>query len=245
MYVKFSAVDLELYHDQRSDSSAMLIFGGSTMHHVSRSTNWSYRMLVRFALMVSILVIQNLSIQAQAQIQTGVSSRQCGEYVEAYKLGGSGYTPYLNFTTDVAQSRDQQEGTKIYSRTLADSAPAANALWLKNWCEKNPLKGYSYASDQLLDALTGKADRAPITADKPHAEPEASKPSVIMPLIMLGGSNNASLPACRVGSTKFCSGCSVTCEAGQVADCHVGSDFFDEKCAFQSRCSCMTPRKKN
>jgi len=213
------------------------------MNHISRSTNLSYRRLARFALMASILVLQSLSLHAQSQIQTDGSSRQCGEYVEAYKLGGSGYTPYLNFTTAVAQSRDQQEGTKIYSRTLADSAPAANALWLKNWCEKNPLKGYSYASDQLLDTLTGRGDQAPVPADKPHAEP--SKPSIVMPLIMLGGSNNASLPACRVGSTKFCSGCSITCEAGQVADCHVGSDFFDEKCAFQSRCSCMTPRKKN
>ena len=215
------------------------------MHHFSRSTNLSYWILARFALMTSIFGVQGGSLHAQPQVQTAAGSRQCGEYVEAYKLGGSGYTPYLNFTAEFAQSRDNQEGTKIYARTLAESAPAANALWLKNWCEKNPLKGYSYASNQLLDTLTGNEEKAPITSDQLHADPEPSKPSIIMPLVMLGGSNNASLPACRVGSTKFCSGCSVTCEAGQVADCHVGSDFFDEKCAFQSRCSCMTPRKKN
>ena len=90
------------------------------MHHFSRSTDCPHWIFACFVLITSILGVQNIFIHAQSQTPTEVASRQCGEYVEAYKLGGSGYTPYLNFTTDFAQSRDRQEGTKIYSRTLAD-----------------------------------------------------------------------------------------------------------------------------
>jgi len=85
-----------------------------------------------------------------------LASSQCGQYVEAYKGGSAAYTPYLQAAEQVAKSRDAQQGSTRYLPAFRASAPAANALWLNNWCSKNPLKGFTEASSRLLDELTGQ-----------------------------------------------------------------------------------------
>jgi hypothetical protein len=156
------------------------------------------------------------------------ASAQCGEYAEAYKSGPSGYSTYLQATADVAKSRDAQRGVTTYSKALGASAPAANALWLNNWCTKNPLKGFTEASSRLLDELTGQGQPSEGSATAPQvvvvAPPRPVQPS-----------------ACRVGDVGDCQGCAVTCGNGSQAKCKQGSTFADgQKCAFQAKCECQT-----
>jgi hypothetical protein len=103
-------------------------------------------------------------------------NRQCGDYVEAYKGGPGGYGTYLQATADVAKSRDAQEGSSRYSRALQSSSAPSNALWLKNWCTKNPLRGFTEASSRLLDELTGQTS---------GPSPAASYPAVAPPQVVV------------------------------------------------------------
>ena len=119
---------------------------------------------VRLLLILSVLASQCLST-AQAQ---DLANSQCGQYVEAYQGGPAGYTPYLQAAEQVAKARDaQQGGTPHYLPALRHSAPSANALWLNNWCTKNPLKGFTEASSRLVDELTGQSKPADATLPTP------------------------------------------------------------------------------
>jgi hypothetical protein len=173
----------------------------------------------RFAL-YALLLILLLPIASFAQ---SPAESQCGQYVEAYQGGAPAYTPYLQATEQVAKSRDAQQGSTRYVPALRNSAPAANALWLNNWCTKNPLKGFSEASSRLLDELTGQAAPSP-------------SPS---PQVVIVTPRSAAPSACKVGDNGVCSGCSVSCGNGTIAKCKQGSTTADgQRCAFTSRCEC-------
>ena len=102
-------------------------------------------------------------------------NKQCGDYVEAYKGGPVAYGTYLQVTADVAKSRDAQEGSSRYSKALQASSAPSNALWLNNWCTKNPLRGFTEASSRLLDELTGQASApTPAAGGYPAAPPPRS-----------------------------------------------------------------------
>ncbi len=129
---------------------------------------------------------------------------------------------------DVAKSRDAQGGVATYSKALAASAPSANALWLNNWCAKNPLKAFTEASSRLLDELTGRG-----VASSPSAPPAPPQVVVVAPAQPLQPS------ACRVGDVGNCSGCAVSCGNGSQAKCKPGRTGADgNSCAFQAKCQC-------
>jgi hypothetical protein len=156
-------------------------------------------------------------------------NRQCGDYVEAYKGGPVAYGTYLQVTADVAKSRDAQEGSSRYSRALQASSAPSNALWLNNWCTKNPLRGFTEASSRLLDELTGQTQAA--------VTPGQGGPSQI---VVMAPPPPPEPSACRVGDVGQCRGCSVTCGNGSQAKCKPGSTFAgpEGNCAFQATCEC-------
>ncbi|HMH13304.1 MAG TPA: hypothetical protein VK578_09370 [Edaphobacter sp.] len=170
---------------------------------------------------------------AQSDTNPG-STTQCGVYAEAYKTGTGGYTPFLNFTSDIARTRDKHDSNKRYTKALQDSAPAANALWLNNWCTRNPLKTFAEASNHLLDELTGQASDSDAKLPGAHNNKRSITHSLV---IMLNGEPVPN--SCRVGSTKYCSGCSVACPEGQSPKCMEGTDSFNGPSCFQSSvCRC-------
>lgn len=44
--------------------------------------------------------------------------------------------------------------------------------------------------------------------------------------------------SCSAPATTTCSGCSVSCDAGQQAVCKAGRDFGSVRCASRARCAC-------
>jgi hypothetical protein len=151
------------------------------------------------------------------------TSRQCGDYVEAYKGGPVAYGTYLQATADVAKARD----------ALQSSSPPSNALWLKNWCAKNPLRGFTEASSRLLDELTGQASAPGPAAGYPSAAP--SQVVVVTP--------PPPPSSCRAREVGECTGCAVTCGNGSQATCTQGRTWFGQtSCQDQSSCSCVFPK---
>jgi hypothetical protein len=160
-------------------------------------------------------------------------NKQCGDYVEAYKGGPVAYGTYLQMTADVAKSRDAQEGTTRYSKALQASSAPSNALWLNNWCTKNPLRGFTEASSRLLDELTGQSQAALPAGGYSGAAP----PQVVVVAPPPPPS------ACRAREVGDCTGCSVTCGNGSQATCTQGRPWFGQtSCQNQSSCSCVFPK---
>jgi hypothetical protein len=195
--------------------------------------------LPRAILAVSASLTLLFSLQtapAQTDANPGATT-QCGVYAEAYKIGTDGYTPFLNFTSEIAKTRDKHESGTRYTKALHDSAPAANALWLSNWCTKNPLKTFSESSNHLLNELTGQnTGDSSDNAKLPNAYNDKQSISHSL-VIMLNGQPVPN--SCRVGSTKYCSGCSVACPEGQSPKCMEGTDsMFDKACFQSSVCRC-------
>ena len=161
-------------------------------------------------------------------------NKQCGDYVEAYKGGPVAYGTYLQVTADVAKSRDAQEGNSRYSKALQASSAPSNALWLSNWCTKNPLRGFTEASSRLLDELTGQASGpTPAAVGYPAAPP--TQVVVVAP--------PPPPSSCRAREVGECTGCSVTCGNGSQATCTQGRPWFGQtRCQDQSSCSCVFPK---
>lgn len=186
------------------------------------------RLTVRHAVFTSLLFLTSCCL-APAQS----TSTQCGDYVEAYKGGAATYSPFLQIAQTTAKTRDGNEHTTRYTSAFQGSSSASNALWLNNWCTKNPLKTIGEASDQLLDELTGlsRAGAPPVQYSPPPSvvviQPPSARPS-----------------ACRTGDNGSCSGCSVSCDNGMKATCRPGSETADRSsCAFPSSCDCNVDKK--
>jgi hypothetical protein len=190
------------------------------------------------ALALAILALNIFTPPLSAQQpDANPSADQCGIYAEAYKTGSNGYNSYLKFTAEQAKTRDRNESSKRYTGAFKKSAPAASALWLNNWCTKNPLKNYAEASNRLLDELTGQtADPQSKSTTKSGEGPSSIKDSLV---IMLGGDQAQTPYSCRVGKTQYCSGCSIACNEGEKATCMVGQDSYNgPKCFQEAVCRC-------
>jgi hypothetical protein len=161
-------------------------------------------------------------------------NRQCGDYVEAYRGGPVAYGAYLQVAADVAKSRDAQEGSTRYSKALQASSTPSNALWLSNWCKKNPLRGFTEASSRLLDELTGQA-----SAPTPGAE--GYHPAISPPVVIVAPPPPPS--SCRAREVGECTGCAATCGNGSQATCMQGRTWFGQtSCQNQASCSCVFPK---
>jgi hypothetical protein len=189
--------------------------------------DWKRRFFgrVKSVALLAALMCGPLTAAALAQ------SRQCGDYVEAYKAGPQAYGAYLASTTEVAKARDAQEGGKRYTKALQTSSAPSNALWLNNWCTKNPLRGFVEASSRLLDELTGQTEAAS------PAAMAATQPTQI---VVVAPPPSPEPSACRVGDVGQCRGCSVTCGNGSQAKCKPGMTVAgpEQNCAFQAKCEC-------
>ncbi len=179
-----------------------------------------------FIRLLTAILTSAIASCAVAQMGSGpATNKQCGDYVEAYKGGSAAYGPYLQATADVAKSRDAQRGVDTYSKALQASSTPSNALWLNNWCTKNPLRGFTEASSQLLDELTGQSQA-----------PSAGAPAPPSQVIVVAPPQPS---ACRVGDAGVCRGCSASCENGAQAKCKQGSTTADgSRCAFEAKCGC-------
>ena len=174
------------------------------------------------------------ALPAQAQ-----GSDQCGQYVTAYRSGPSAYGPYLQAAEVVAQQRDAQEGSRRYVTAFKASSVDANALWLNNWCTQNPLQRISEASSRLLDELTGQSAARGTAPAQVAQPPQQAQPA---PPVIIVAPPPRPLSSCRVGDTKACAGCAITCERpNQRATCKPGTDSVPgaDRCVFKADCSCF------
>jgi hypothetical protein len=88
----------------------------------------------------------------------GFGQDQCGQYVEAYQLGSSGYAPYISYLQGHASGLSQQTALRT-GRTIdymhGASIPSA-ALWLDNWCRQHPLQTFGEAAVRFLEETSGE-----------------------------------------------------------------------------------------
>jgi hypothetical protein len=193
-----------------------------------------YRLLRRTSKLTATLPLLSGLLALSVSVSAQIPNKQCGDYVEAYKGGPVAYGTYLQVTADVAKSRDAQDGSSRYSRALQASSAPSNALWLKNWCTKNPLRGFTEASSRLLDELTGQGS-APTPVDGGYPAAPPTQVVVVAP--------PPPPSSCRVGQVGECTGCSVTCGNGSQATCTQGRPWFGQtSCQNQSSCSCVFPK---
>jgi hypothetical protein len=91
-------------------------------------------------------------------VMNGFGQDQCGQYVEAYQLGSSGYAPYISYVQGHASALSQQTALRTgrtIDYTRGASIPAM-ALWLNNWCRQRPLLTFGEAAVRFLEETSGE-----------------------------------------------------------------------------------------
>jgi hypothetical protein len=135
-------------------------------------------------------------------------------------------------TTDPAKQAQYFTYLQAYSNATSpdpryvksDAALAEDAKKISDWCGKNGKRAYGEAVAAILGAPAAAAAPAPAA---PPPEPTS----------------------CKVGATKGCAGCSITCTGGAQAECRepadsplTGSDGRPE-CMHSAWCYCKKPKK--
>ena len=142
-------------------------------------------------------------------------------------------------TTDPAKQAQYSAYLQAYSNASSpdpryvksDAALADDAKKISDWCGKNGKRTYGEAVAAILgSASSGAGAPAPAAAAAPAAPPP--EPT-----------------SCKVGATKGCAGCSITCTGGAQAECRepadsplTGSDGKPE-CMHSAWCYCKKPKK--
>lgn len=155
--------------------------------------------------------------------QSSVASTSCADYRN---------------TTDPAKQAQFATYLQAYSNATSPDpryvkSPAAlaeDAKKISDWCGKNGARTYGEA----VATIVGPAS----TAGAPAA---AAVPAVTAP--------PPEPTSCKVGATKGCAGCSITCTGGAQAECRepadsplMGSDGKPE-CIHSAWCYCKKPKK--
>jgi len=156
-----------------------------------------------------------------ATAQSSVASSSCSDYRNA---------------TDPAQQAQYSTYLEAYANahvpdpryTTSATALADDAKKVRDWCGKNGNRTYGEA----VAAIVGTASSS---AAAPAPAPAAPPPEPT---------------SCKVGATKGCPGCSITCTGGAQAQCNAPSDSGIKnddgtpECAMHAWCFCKQPRKK-
>ena len=159
-----------------------------------------------------------------ATAQSSVASTSCSDYRNTTDPAKQAqYSAYLQAYSN-ASSPDPR-----YVKT--DAALAEDAKKIIDWCGKNEKRTYGEAVAAILgSASSGTA--APATAVAPAAVAPPPEPT-----------------SCKVGATKGCPGCSITCTGGAQAVCNAPSDSGikddqgNPECAMHAWCFCKKPKK--
>ena len=152
----------------------------------------------------------------------------------AQSVASTSCTDYRN-TTDPAKQAQFAAYLQAYSNASSPDpryvkSPAAleeDAKKVNDWCGKNGNRTYGEA----VAAILGSASSG---AAAPAAAPAAPPPEPT---------------SCKVGATKGCAGCSITCNGGAQAQCNAPSDSGIKnddgtpECAMHAWCFCKKPRK--
>lgn len=158
-----------------------------------------------------------------ASAQSSVASSTCADYRK---------------TTDPAQQAQYSTYLQAYSNASSpdpryvksDAALAEDARKISDWCGKNGKRTYGEAVAAVLgSASSGGAP--PVAAQAAPAPQQSQEPT-----------------SCKVGATKGCAGCSITCTGGKQAECRepadsppTGSDGKPE-CMHSAWCYCKKPK---
>ena len=135
-------------------------------------------------------------------------------------------------TTDPAKQAQYFTYLQAYSDATSpdpryvksDAALAEDAKKISDWCGKNGKRTYGEAVAAILGAPAAAAAPAPAA---PPPEPTS----------------------CKVGATKGCGGCSITCTGGAQAVCNaprdsgIKDDQGNPECAVPAWCFCKKPKK--
>ncbi len=139
--------------------------------------------------------------------------------------------PYRN-TTDPAKQAQFATYLQGYSNATSPDpryvkSPAAlaeDAKKVSDWCGKNGTRTYGEAVATIVGPASSGAG-APAAAAAPAAPPPPPEPT-----------------SCKVGATKGCAGCSVTCTGGAQAQCNeprdsgIKDDQGNPECAMPAWC---------
>ena len=149
--------------------------------------------------------------------QSSIASSSCSDYRNATDPNQQAqYSAYLQAYSN-ASSPDPRY-------VKSDAALAEDAKKIRDWCGKNGKRTYGEAVAAVLGSASSSAV-APAAAAAPAAPP-------------------AEPTSCKVGATKGCAGCSITCTGGKQAECRepadsplMGSDGKPE-CIHSAWCYC-------
>jgi hypothetical protein len=159
-----------------------------------------------------------------AMAQSSIASSSCSDYRNTSDPAKQAqYSAYLQAYSN-ASSPDPRY-------VKSDAALAEDAKKISDWCGKNGKRTYGEAVAAILgSASSGAGAPAPAAAAAPAAPPP--EPT-----------------SCKVGATKGCAGCSITCTGGAQAECRepadsplTGSDGKPE-CMHSAWCYCKKPKK--
>jgi hypothetical protein len=149
-----------------------------------------------------------------ATAQSSVASSSCSDFRNA---------------TDPAQLAQYSAYLEAYANahspdprfTTSATALADDAKKVRDWCGKNKKRTYGEAVSAIVGSASSGAASAAAQA-APPAEPTS----------------------CKVGATKGCPGCSITCTGGKQAECRPPSDSGikddqgNPECAMHAWCYC-------
>lgn len=158
--------------------------------------------------------------------QSSVASTSCSDYRN---------------TTDPAKQAQFATYLQAYSNATSPDpryvkSPAAlaeDAKKVSDWCSKNGTRTYGEAVASIVGPASSGAG-APAAAAAPAAPPPPPPEPT----------------SCKVGATRGCAGCSVTCTGGAQAQCNeprdsgIKNDDGTPECAVPAWCFCKQPRKK-
>jgi hypothetical protein len=144
-------------------------------------------------------------------------------------------TDYRN-TTDPAKQAQFATYLQAYSNATSPdpryvksaAALAEDAKKVRDWCGKNGTRTYGEA----VATIVGPAASAPAAGAAPAVAAPPPEPT-----------------SCKVGATKGCAGCSITCNGGAQAtyngprDSGIKDDQGNPECAVPAWCFCKKPKK--
>lgn len=169
-----------------------------------------------FRWVIAIVLAAMASTVTAATAQSSVASSSCSDYRSATDPNQQAqYAAYLQAYSN-ASSPDPRY-------VKSDAALAEDAKKIRDWCGKNGKRTYGEAVAAILGSASSSP--APAAAAAPSAPP-------------------AEPTSCKVGATKGCAGCSITCTGGKQAECRepadsplMGSDGKPE-CIHSAWCYC-------
>ncbi len=161
-----------------------------------------------------------------AMAQSSVATTSCSDYRNT-----TDPTKQAQFSAYLQAYSDASSPDPRYVKSA--SALAEDAKKISDWCGKNGTSTYGQAVAAIVGPAAGGAGAPAAAAAAPAAAAPPPEPT-----------------SCKVGATKGCAGCSITCTGGAQAQCNEPSDSGIKNddgtpiCAMHAWCFCKQPKKK-